>query len=66
MKYVTGFMRFWYAFIVGDDVTLAIGGVGVLVAGAVLLRGGYPAAAEVALPLIVIGTLALSSGVLKR
>jgi hypothetical protein len=66
MKYITGFAAFWYDFIVGDDVTLAIGGVGVLVLGALLVRGGYLAAAEAALPLTVIATIAISTGALKR
>jgi hypothetical protein len=66
MRYVVGFGRFWYDFIVGDDVTLAIGGVGVIILGAALLRSGFPGAAEVALPLTVIVTLAVSTGVLKR
>jgi hypothetical protein len=66
MRYILGFGRFWYDFIVGDDVTLAIGGLGVIMLGAALLRAGYPGAAEVALPLTVIATLAVSTGVLKR
>ncbi len=66
MKYVIGFAQFWYDFIVGDDVTLAIGGIGVLVLGALLVRGGYLAAAEAVLPLTVIATIAVSSGALKR
>ncbi|MSP22528.1 MAG: hypothetical protein EXR66_05870 [Dehalococcoidia bacterium] len=66
MRYVVGFGRFWWNFIVGDDITLAIGGVGVIVLGALLLRGGYPVATEVMLPLTVVGTIAVSCGVLKR
>lgn len=66
MSYIIGFAQFWYEFIVGDDVTLAIGGVGVLILGALLVRGGYLAAAEAALPLTVIATIAISTGALKR
>ena len=66
MQLLRRFVAFWYDFIVGDDVTLAIGGVGVLVLGALLVRAGYSSAAEAALPLVVIATIAVSSGVLKR
>ena len=66
MRYLIGFGRFWYDFIVGDDVTLAVGGVGVIILGAALLRSGFPGAAEIVLPLTVIATLAISTGVLKR
>ena len=60
MKYVTGFGRFWYDFIVGDSMMLAVGGTGVLVVGALLVHGGMHTAAEIALPLIVVATLASS------
>lgn len=66
MKYIVGFGRFWYDFIVGDSVILAIGGVGVLVVGALLVHGGNARLAEVALPLIVLATLTASSGVVHR
>jgi hypothetical protein len=66
MKYVVGFAQFWYDFIVGDDVTLAVGGVGVLILGALLVRGGYQGAAEAALPLTVLATIIVSTGALKR
>ena len=57
MKYVTGFAAFWWDFIVGDSIVLALGGVGVLVVGALLVRAGSGSLAEVALPAIVIATL---------
>jgi hypothetical protein len=60
MRYVVGFGRFWYDFIVGDSVALAIGGVAVLVLGWVLVTAGAGAAAEILLPLIVVATLAVS------
>ncbi len=60
MKYVVGFGRFWYDFIVGDSITLAIGGVAVLGIGALLVRTSAAGLAEFALPAIVIATLALS------
>lgn len=61
MKYIVGFGRFWYDFIVGDSVILAVGGVGVLVVGALLVHDGDARLAEAALPLIVLGTLTAST-----
>jgi len=60
MKYITGFAAFWYDFIVGDSVVLAIGGTAVLVLGALLVHWDMRGVAEVALPAIVVGTLGLS------
>ncbi|MSQ30063.1 MAG: hypothetical protein EXR68_06230 [Dehalococcoidia bacterium] len=60
MKYVINFGKFWYDFIVGDSAVLAIGGAAVLLVGAALARSGAHTAAEVALPTLVIGTLAFS------
>lgn len=60
MKYVINFGKFWYDFIVGDSAVLAIGGAAVLIAGAVLARNGASGVAEVALPTLVVGTLAFS------
>ncbi len=58
MRYVIGFGRFWWDFIVGDSIVLAIGGLGVLVLGALLVQSGLQGLAEVALPGVVIATLA--------
>lgn len=60
MKYVAGFGKFWYDFIVGDSAALAVGGAAVLIVGAVLARNGASGVAEVALPVLVVGTLAIS------
>lgn len=60
MRYVVAFARFWYDFIVGDSAVLAIGGAAVLVVGAALAQNGYHHLAEVALPMLVGGTLAVS------
>jgi hypothetical protein len=60
MNWVVGFGRFWYDFIVGDSVILAIGGVVVLVLGFVLTRLGTEAVGQVALPAVVIATLGVS------
>ena len=38
MRYLIGFVRFWYTFIIGDDWTIAIGVVLALALGAGLAR----------------------------
>jgi hypothetical protein len=38
-RFVTGFVRFWWGFIVGDDWRIAVGVVVVLGIGAVLVAG---------------------------
>ncbi|MBM4411643.1 MAG: hypothetical protein FJ037_10080 [Chloroflexi bacterium] len=60
MKYIVGFGRFWYDFIVGDSAVLAIGGAAALVVGALLARADLTHVADVALPVLVTGTLAVS------
>jgi hypothetical protein len=60
MKVLIGFGRFWYDFVVGDSVALAIGGCAVIATGALLVRLGAASAAQVLLPLIVAATLAIS------
>jgi hypothetical protein len=60
MKYMIGFGRFWYDFIVGDSVILALGGAGALAVNALLVSTGVGALAEWLLPAVVIGTLAAS------
>ena len=60
MTYVARFGRFWYDFVVGDSVTLAIGAVVALALGAVLVWAGAGALAEVLLPAAVVVALAIS------
>lgn len=60
MRYVVGFGRFWYDFIVGDSIVLALGGFATLGVGLLLVHFGSHLAAEVALPLMVVATLAAS------
>ncbi|MPZ49614.1 MAG: hypothetical protein GEU75_10015 [Dehalococcoidia bacterium] len=60
MKYIKGFGYFWYDFIVGDSILLAIGGVGALALAYIAVAAGGAAAAEVVLPLVVIGTIVAS------
>jgi hypothetical protein len=66
VKYVRGFFAFWYDFIVGDSIMLAIGGVLVLVLGYALVESGAERVAEVALPLAAIGTVAASLPLLRH
>jgi hypothetical protein len=58
MRYVVGFGRFWYDFIVGDDWRLAVGVVVVLAIGAYAAHHG--ANIWWALPLVVSALLAVS------
>jgi hypothetical protein len=48
MRFVTGFLRFWWDFIVGDDWRIAVGVVVVLGAGALLVAGGDASASLIA------------------
>jgi len=58
VRYVVGFVGFWYEFIVGDDWTIAAA---VLVTlGALLLLGRADAAPWWLLPLVVIAVLGVS------
>jgi hypothetical protein len=66
MKYVIGFGRFWYDFIVGDSVFLAIGGVAMLALGYALVEAGAASVAEVVLPLVVAATLIVSLPRIRR
>jgi len=43
MRVLRGFLSFWYDFIVGDDVTIAIGVVLALAVTAILARSHVPA-----------------------
>jgi hypothetical protein len=43
MRFLTGFFRFWYDFIVGDDWTVALAVVVSLAIAALLVRGGIHA-----------------------
>ena len=60
MRFVVGFARFWYDFIVGDSAVLAVGGVAVLAVGYGLSHADYTMLAEFVLPALVLGTLAVS------
>ena len=60
MKYITGFAMFWWDFIVGDSIALAIGGIAVLLVAAGLVRADQQLVVQLAMPLIVVATLAVS------
>lgn len=60
MKWLIGFGRFWYDFLVGDSAVLAVGGVAALFVGWLALAAGGPAPAQVLLPLAAVVTLAVS------
>ena len=60
MKYITGCAMFWWDFVVGDSIALAIGGLAVLLVAAGLVRADQQMAVQLAMPLIVIATLAVS------
>lgn len=57
MRYITGFGRFWYDFIVGDSVFLAIGGPLALLVAYLLRDVGI---VELVVPAIVVATLIVS------
>jgi hypothetical protein len=60
MKWVIGFGRFWYDFLIGDSIALAIGGIGVLALGYLMVEADAEVAAEVVLPLVAAGTIWVS------
>lgn len=60
MKWIASFGRFWYDFIVGDSIELAIGGCAAIGLGALIVWLGFPTAAETGLPLLVAAVLAVS------
>lgn len=60
MRFVAGFFRFWWDFIVGDSVALAIGGVAVLVLAYAMVESGMNLAAQVVVPVAVVATIVAS------
>jgi hypothetical protein len=60
MRWLVGFGRFWWDFVVGDSPVLAAGAALVLVLNALLVAAGAESFAQVMLPLTVVVTLALS------
>ncbi len=60
MRWLVAFGRFWWDFVVGDSVALAVGGVVALTVGEILVATGAGSAAQVVVPLAVVATLAAS------
>ncbi len=58
MRYITGFLAFWYDFVVGDDWTVAVGVIIALAITALLVHSGVTA--WWLLPLAVVALLATS------
>ena len=57
MRWLVGFGRFWYDFIVGESAVLAAGGAGALILGLLVVETGSLVLAQVVLPLRVAVTL---------
>lgn len=60
MRWLVAFSRFWWDFVVGDSVTLAVGGIAVLCVGGLLAATGTGLTAQVVIPLPVVATLVVS------
>ncbi len=58
MRWLIGFGRFWYDFIVGDSFVLALGGCAAIIIGVLLAHAGDAAIAQFVLPAAIVGTLA--------
>jgi hypothetical protein len=61
MGFITGFLRFWYDFIVGDAWEIAAGVVAVLVVGALLVRSEAVPEAVIP-PLVGLGLILVVAG----
>lgn len=66
MKYAVAFGRFWYDFIVGDSVLLAIGGVLAVFLAWAMVQVDASKVAEFVVPGIVVATLWVSLPRRKR
>lgn len=66
MKWLKAFGLFWYDFLVGDSIALAIGGIAVLALGFGLVELNAGTLAQIALPVAAIGTIAASLPELRR
>jgi hypothetical protein len=60
LRWPIAFARFWWDFIVGDSIILAIGGIAVLGIAFAVSHGGAPRLGDVLIPLAVAATLAAS------
>ena len=66
MKYAVAFGRFWYDFIVGDSVLLAVGGVLAVALAWAMVQVDASTLAEFLVPAIVVATLWVSLPRRKR
>jgi len=66
VSWIRGFARFWYDFLVGDSMALAIGGIVVLILGYGLVEVGAGLEAQLILPLAAVATIAASLPELRR
>jgi hypothetical protein len=66
VKFAKAFALFWYDFIVGDSIVLAIGGVLIVALGYGLVEIDAAAIAEVVLPITAVATIFLSLPELRR
>ncbi len=60
IRLARAFVRFWYDFIVGDSIVLAIGAPAILALAFLFAHSGNSAIVQVLLPLAVLITLATS------
>jgi hypothetical protein len=60
LRFPVAFARFWWDFIVGDSIILAIGGIAVLGIALGVSHAGAPRLGDVLVPLGVVGTLGAS------
>ncbi|MGH2633829.1 MAG: hypothetical protein ACRDG3_10505 [Tepidiformaceae bacterium] len=62
VKFVRAFGFFWWDFIVGDSIVLAVGSVATILIAFGLAHSGVSAAAQVVLPAAVLLTLTVALG----
>jgi hypothetical protein len=60
VNHLKAFVLFWYDFLVGDSIWLAIGGVCVLALGYGLVQGHLGVVAEILIPIVSIATIWIS------
>jgi hypothetical protein len=60
VRFVAGFFRFWWDFLVGDSAALAIGGVAVLVLAYAMVEADMNLVAQFVVPIAVVATIVAS------
>lgn len=66
MRFLKAFGLFWYDFLVGDSIVLAVGGVLILALGYALVQLHAKTVAEIVLPLAGVATIYVSLPELRR